>query len=190
MSKLEELQKSRPTVHCDEKSLDNVFRFLYLGTVFEENGLQCYDVDVRVAMTMSRCGKLCHIFDSPHIPLKRKSSSDCMKRRFVRSSHLTYGCETWDLDTITTRKINGANSVMLARITGRPIPSEARPSTTSLNLIKKIRERRLCWLGHGHIIRADPNSVMYYVSNTHHTTYHGTLRQPFNGCPSQNSHST
>ena len=31
---------------------------MYLGTVFAENGLQCYVVDVRAEMTMSRCGKL------------------------------------------------------------------------------------------------------------------------------------
>ena len=120
----------------------------------------------RVAMAMSRCGKLRHIFDSPHIPLK-------VKLRLYEAavcSLLTYGCETWDLDITTTRKINGANSAMLARITGKSIPAEARPATTSFNLVKKIRERRLRWLGH--IIRAGPNSIMYHALITQHSMGH------------------
>ena len=51
VSKLEELQKSRPSVYCGEQALDNIFIFLlYLGTVFAANGLQCYDVDARVVI--------------------------------------------------------------------------------------------------------------------------------------------
>ena len=57
------------------------------------------------------------------------------------------------------KRINGANSVMLARITGRSISSEARLLTTSFDLIKTIRERRLRWLGQ--IIRAGLDSIMY-----------------------------
>ena len=165
-AKLVELQKSRSAVKCGEKSLENVFRFSYLGSIFTANGLQSYDVDARVTMAMSRCGKLRHIFDSPHLPLK-------VKLRLYEAavcSLLTYGCETWDLDTVTMRRINGANSVMLARITGNPIPTEARPLTTSFNLLKKIRERRLRWVGH--IIRAGPESIMYQTLVTQHVMGH------------------
>ena len=175
VSKLEELQKSRPDVCCGEQVLENVFRFLYLGTVFTANGLQCYDVDARVAIAMSRSGKLRHIFDSPHISVK-------VKLRLYEAavcSLLTYGCETWDLDSVTMKRLNGANSVMLARITGQSIPVEARPQTTSFNLIKKIRERRLRWLGH--IIRAGPDSIMY-VSSFGGATFNGPHRQSVDGC--------
>ena len=61
---------------------------------------------------------------------------------------LTYGCETWDIDERTRKRINGANSVILAHITGNSIPQEARPISTSLNLIQRIRMRRHRWLGH------------------------------------------
>ena len=166
VSKLEEMQKNRPTVYCGEERLENVFRFLYLGTIFAANGLQCYDVDARVTMVMSRCGKLRHVFDSPHVSLK-------VKLRLYEAavcSLLTYGCETWDLDVSTMRKINGANSLMLARITGQSIPAEARPLTTSFNLVKKIRERRFRWLGH--IIRAGPTSIMYQALVVQHAMGH------------------
>ena len=163
VSKLEKLQESRPAVYCGEKILDNVFRFSYLGTIFAANGLQSYDVDARVTMAMSRSGKLRHVFDSPHITLK-------VKLRLYEAavcSLLTYGCETWNLDDLTIRRINGANSTMLVRFTGQSIPAEGRPLTTSFNLVKKIRERRFRWLGH--IARAGPSSIMYQALVTPHS---------------------
>ena len=139
VSKLEALQSSRPVVYCGESALENVFIFLYLGTIFTANGLHFYDVAARVAMAMSRCGKLHNIFDSPHIPLKVKlwlyEAAVC--------SLLTYGCETWDLDTPTIRKINGANSAMLARITDRSIQAEVRPLTTSYNHNSTVKKNLL-----------------------------------------------
>ena len=55
--------------------------------------------------------------------------------------------------------INGANSRMLAHFTGKTIPQEARPTTTSLNIVEKMRDRRLRWLGH--ILRAGPTRLTY-----------------------------
>ena len=57
-------------------------------------------------------------------------------------SIMVYGCESWTLDDKTMRHINGANSKMLSIITGNPIQVEARPLSTSLNLIHKLRIRR------------------------------------------------
>ena len=88
MSKLEELQKDRPVVHCGEKVLENLFRFLYLDIIFAANCLQCYGVAARVTMSMSRCDKLRHVFDSPHISLKVSLSCDCMRRQFAPYSHM------------------------------------------------------------------------------------------------------
>ena len=131
---------------------------------------------------MSRCGKLLHVFDSPRVSLK-------VKLRLYETtvcSLLTYGCETWDLDVTAAtimRKINGTNnSLMLVKITGRSIPTEARPLTTSFNLVKKIRERRFRWLGH--IVRAGPTSTMYQALVVQHEMGHtGNLLMdapPFN----------
>ena len=105
-------------------------------------------------MTFSRCGALRHMFDSKNLSLGLKlrlyEASVC--------SLLTYGCETWDLDEVTCKQINGANSVMLARITGCSFPSEARPGTTHLDLVRKIRIRRHKWLGH--ILRGNPTRLI------------------------------
>ena len=48
---------------------------------------------------------------------------------------------------------------MLTRFTGKIIPTEARPATCNLNLIHKIRQRRLRWVGH--ILRQGPGHITY-----------------------------
>ena len=49
--------------------------------------------------------------------------------------------------------LRGANSRMLTWFSGNSIPHEARQSTTSFNIIHKLRTRRLRWVGN--ILHAD-----------------------------------
>ena len=104
---------------------------------------------------MTRCGKLRHILTSATISMKLKL------RLYDASvvSLLTFGSETWDLNPKTCRQLNGANSKMLTWFTGKSIPEEARPNTTSLNVIRKIRQCRLRWVGH--LLRAGPNHLAF-----------------------------
>ena len=104
---------------------------------------------------MTRCGQLSNILNSDKISL------DLKLRLYEASvlSLLTFGCETWTLSPQVLRMLNGANSRMLARFTGQSIPKEARPQTTSLNIIRKIRQRRLRWVGH--ILRAGSHRLAY-----------------------------
>ena len=74
-------------------------------------------------------------------------------------SLLCYGCETWALSAQTMRCLNGANSRMLTHITGKSIREEARPLTTSLNLVRRIRVRRYRWLGH--ILLTHPSRLIH-----------------------------
>ena len=130
-------------------------KFKYLGTLFTADADQAHDIKARAAMAMSRCGQLRHIFDSNIIPMK-------LKIRLYEAavcSLLTFGCETWTLDDKAKKTLNNANSRMLARITGNTIPQEARPATTSLNIINRIRARRLRWVGH--ILREGPEKLTY-----------------------------
>ena len=135
--------------------MSNVFRFRYLGTIFAANASQKFDLDTRIVMAMERCGRLRPGFDSAVITLR-------LKLRLYEAavcSLMTYGCETWDIDEKTKKRINGTNSIMLARITGKSIPQEARPATTSLNLVCRIRMRRHRWVGH--ILRLGQDSIAY-----------------------------
>ena len=101
------------------------------------------------------CGQLRHVFDSPFM-------GDRLKLRLYKvavCSLMTYGCEAWTLSEKVMRKLNGANSQMLSRITGQTVRQEARSCTTSYNILKHIRVMRLKYLGL--ILRGDPNSLTF-----------------------------
>ena len=144
VEKLAKQQENRPVIRCEGEELENKFKFKYLGTLFAADGVQDYDIAARINKAKVRCGQLSHIFDSDKLSLELKI------RLYVAAvcSLLTYGSETWLLTDRVRRKINNANSIMLARISGRSYREEARPSTTSFNLVLSIRRRRLRWVGH------------------------------------------
>ena len=80
------------------------------------------------------------MFDSPKISIN-------LKLRFYETSVcslLMHGCETWDLNEATCKRINDVNRVMFAGSTGSTcsIPFEVRVSSIHLNLVHKIRIRR------------------------------------------------
>ena len=64
------------------------------------------------------------------------------------------------------RKLNGCNSRMLARITGRSVRDEARSATASYDVVKHIRTRRLRWLGE--ILRGDQNRLLFHAMRAQH----------------------
>ena len=106
-------------------------------------------------MAMSRCGKMGHLFDSPDLGPR-------LKLRLYRASVislLTYGCESWNLTQDVMRKLNGCNSQMLARITGNEVCYETRSTTSSFDLVKHVRIRRLRWLGQ--ILRGDQSRLLF-----------------------------
>ena len=165
--KLEKLQETRPTILCEGEELENVFKFRYLGTLFAADGKHIYDIDRRLNLAKVRCGKLGHIFDSEKISLQ-------LKLRLYRAavcSLIMYGCETWRLDEKTMRKLNGANSIMLSRITGNSIPQEARPMSTNHNLVRCMRVVRYKYLGF--ILRSDQNRLIYRALAHKYTTNEG-----------------
>ena len=180
-------QTQRPTIWCEDKEIGNVFKFKYLGSIFSADGRQEYDIKSRIAMAMSRCGQLRQIFDSPHLGPRLKI------RLYVASvcSLMSYGCETWQLNEQTMRNLNGANSIMLSRITGNGIRIEARAATSSYNLVRQIRRRRFKWLGQ--ILRMDTNRLLHQMTKVR-AVRQSHYRRSINGCTPtpglQRSHST
>ena len=83
------------------------------------------------------------MFDSPHL------SNHLKIRLYIAAviSLMTYGCESWLLDQQCMKALNGANSKMLARITGETVQSQARSATARFDVVKNVRKRRLIWLG-------------------------------------------
>ena len=119
---------------CEGKTLENLFLFKYLGSLFSANGEQSHDVDSRITKAKNRCVAFGKIFDC------KKLSTELKVRLYVAAvcSLLTYGSETWDLSDKTRSKLNNANSIMLARVTGHSFREEARPTTTSFDLVLSV----------------------------------------------------
>lgn len=73
-------------------------------------------------------------------------------------SVMVYGSEAWRLTTEVQRAINGANSKMVAAITGRPIREEAQKEGKTFDAVASIRATRLKWLGS--ILRMDAGRMV------------------------------
>lgn len=155
VKKWTQLQSLRPKVECEGQQLQNVFKFKYLGTILAADGRDDYDISNRITKAQIRCGQLRNMFQAEHL------STQLKVRLYIAAvgSLLTYGSETWDLNRKVQRKLNGANSLMLASFTGKTIREEARPETTSFNLVRSIRVRRFRWLGH--ILRGGEERLVY-----------------------------
>ena len=120
-----EQQKALPRVECEGNPIDNVWSFKYLGAQFRADGDNMIDVKARIAKAMRTAGQMCNIWTSRHVSLR-------LKIRLYKAavcSQLTYGSEVWELTDEATKAINGANSRMMSRITGKSIHEEASPST-------------------------------------------------------------
>ena len=123
--KVEDAQKLKSKVECEGRSLKNVARFKYLGSIFSADGSQGFDLRRRIGMAMARCGKLHHVFDSEGVPLTLK-----LKIYIAAvTSIMTYGCEAWNIDERTRAQLNGANARCLSRFTGKSSHEEASKLT-------------------------------------------------------------
>ena len=93
-------------------------------------------------MAQQRHGKMRHIWHANELhPRLRMRLYVC-----AVLSIMVYGSEAWRLTTEVKRAINGANSKMVAVITGRTIREEATEGKT-YDAVAGIRATRLKWLG-------------------------------------------
>ena len=116
------------------------------------------DITARIAAAVKTAGKMRNVWASKTTPLQ-------LKMRIYRTgvcSKLVYGCEAWILDDKTCKMLNGANSKMVSRITGRPIREEASASSKTFDVVKWIRARRLQWVGHILRFKAEDEERLIY----------------------------
>ena len=143
-----EAQKTREHVQCEgegeENRISNVWVTKYLGSWFRADGDQLTDVKARIATATTTAGKMRNIWGSQTTPLR-------LKLRIYKPavcSRLVYGSEAWTLDATTCAMLNGANSRLITRITGKSIREEASRRTRTFDVVAWIRSRRLQWVGH------------------------------------------
>ena len=141
-AKYEAAQALLPTAKWGDEPADNCWTFEYLGSIFTPDGSFMSDVRRRIAMVQQRHGKMRHIWKSQDLHPRLKL------RLYVASvlSIMAYGSEAWRLTAEAQKTINGANSKMVAMITGRTIHEEAREGKT-YDAVAGIRATRMKWLG-------------------------------------------
>ena len=142
-AKKEEAQKLLPKAFWGEEPADNCWNFEYLGSIFTPDGSCMPDVRRRIAMAQQRHGKMRHIWKSKDLHPRLKM------RLYVSAvlSIMVYGSEAWRLTQEVQKAINGANSKMVAAITGRTIQEEAQKEGETYDAVTGIRVTRLKWLG-------------------------------------------
>ena len=110
-----------------------MWAFAYLGAKFSADGDPTTDVKARIAQALKTAGKLRHIlWVSKWISLTLKL------RIYIAGvcSQLTYGSEAWHLDEKTVRMLNGVNSRLVHRITGKSYKEEASEGTRTFDLVR------------------------------------------------------
>ena len=148
---------------------ENCWEFVYLGSAFTPDGSCMQDVLRRIAMAQQRHGKMRHIWKSKDLHPRLKM------RLYISAvvSIMMYGSEAWRLTKEVVKKINGANSKMVACITGRTIHDEAREGKT-YDAVAGIRATRLRWLGK--ILRMDDDRMIKNAVNMqYHSRQEGDL---------------
>ena len=135
-------EDSRPHVTIEGEQIDNVHSFVYLGGKAQCDGDNMADVQHRMNIAQAAFSSLSKLWNDHRLPLSMKirmySTAVC--------STLTHACESWDLTPDVAKSIIGFNSRCLHIITGKNYSETA--TNPDLNLLLKIRKRRLRYLGH------------------------------------------
>ena len=94
-------------------------------------------------MARQRFGKLRHIWadNELHMNLRIRLYKACI------CSVMVYGSEAWRFTADVCKMLNGANSQMMAIITGKTPHQEASAKWQTFNIIRWLRARRLKWAG-------------------------------------------
>ena len=149
------MQAKLAHIKCEGKDIENVWAFKYLGSRFRADGDQYCDIKARIATATSTAGKMRSIWASRSTPLP-------LKMRIYQTGvcfRLVYGSECWTLDSKACAMLNGANSHMMSRITGKTIHEEASRKTRTFDVVAHIRSRRLQWVGH--ILRMEEGRLVH-----------------------------
>ena len=141
------------------EKLEEVEQFIYLGATITKDGSSDSEIKIRLAQATSAMVRLTTIWNSKDIRFKLKYN---LYRSLVLSI-LAYGCESWTISAISTKKLQGFENKShrkLLGITYREMKTNEYIKGVMISLIgtyepivQSIRRRKLKW--YGHTIRHD-----------------------------------
>ena len=150
--KVEEHQKTLPTVKMGQEELENTSSFVYLGAEVPGDGDQKVTLKHRCDIAWARFNEYRTVLTSTKLPVKLRIR---LYAALVIST-MIYGSSAWLFEEKLRRSLNGINSKMLAAITKRTIHEEAREPT--FNVVNHVLKRRRAYLGH--ILRMEPHRAV------------------------------
>ena len=119
-----------------------------MGSARTTTKLWSVDVKVKTDTTVDKIRSIWAVKStSPKLKMCTYTTGVC--------SRLTYGADVWILDAHTCVMLNGSNSRMVVKITGKSPHEETSAVTHTLDVVGWIQVSRLQWVGH--ILRMDPD---------------------------------
>ena len=146
--------KSQQTVKLNERNIDQVDDFCYLGSTLSSDGDIMTEIKIRIGKAASAFNNLNNIWKSRKISRTTKMK---LYRSNVRTV-LLYGAETWRTNKTIESKLRGFEGRCLRRILNirwpQTISNKDVQEKTGINDINlEITKRRWRWLGH--VLRMD-----------------------------------
>ena len=105
-----------PVININNKTLQVVEKFKYLGSVLQNNATADKEIASRIQKVVSNFHKLYQrVWKKKHLKLKLKSQV----YRTIIFPTLTYGCETWNWSSKQMKKLEGTQYRFLRSIAGK-----------------------------------------------------------------------
>ena len=150
--KVEEHQKSLPTVKMGGEDLENTYAMVYLGSEVAGDGDQHVTLKHRSDIAWGRFNEYRTSLTSTKLPVALRTRLYAV---LVISTHV-YGSSAWFFDEPLKRTLNNTNSKMLSVMTKRTVHEEAREPT--FDAVAHVLSRRRSYLGH--ILRMQPRRMV------------------------------
>ena len=137
------------TTLSNQKSLENVDQFVYLGSTISHNGNLTPELDNRIGKAANAFNRLLPVMRHKSIKMPTKIAI----YQAVVLSTLLYGSENWNTTVQEEKQLAAFHTRCLRRIRGVSwqdhVPNEVIFERTSqVPLINILRHKRLTWLGH------------------------------------------
>ena len=137
------------TTLSNQNSLENVDKFVYLGSTISHNGKLTPELDNRIGKTANAFNRLLPVMRHKSIKMPTKTAI----YQAVVLSTLLYGSESWNTTVQEEKQLAAFHTRCLRRILGVSwqdhVPNEVIFERTSQVLLINIsRHKSLTWLGH------------------------------------------
>ena len=153
-------------IQVNGQMLEQVTAFKYVGGILENNGSNEEDIKTKITKGLQTMGRLKKLWR------KNSISTNCKLKIYnaIVVPQMTYGSETWTIKKTDENRLLVAEMSCLRQILGVSRLQKLRNKSIrekvglQINIIERIREKRLAWFGH--VCRMKSNKWPYKALHT------------------------